>query len=426
MFKKRIIYIVFSLFVWCFNIIPVYAQQKISVKEAWDDIDTYFFQIKKIHPNMYWNTTDKVIKEFVDSLKLQCKDSIDIGTFSYLLAQSNHFFDYHTKCPLSDEIATDIFLPSVEYRTSGIFWENQRIKSINHIPVEKIISQIKKCIGADVPWETGCFELNHSIWGQKIMAYMGLRPPFELRMFNTDSLYKPEGISYAELKQQQQTLNKLPYSFECFPEESVAIIHYNQCIMSGYEEFEQFLQKSFAEVQRNNINYLFIDVSQNVGGNSNTSTRFLKYLYFPKCEKYILLGKIKNDRNKLRKEKSKIIVSASSGENKFRGTIFIFQSYATRSAGPFLGEFLKSMSRAILVGTETEATVPAYSNALWQKLPFSGLHYCVARDYYYKERRKIPRNKMGGVLPDIIYPFVELKLEHCLDIISLYKCNKVR
>lgn len=415
----------FLLFSFLINFQIVYAQKRISSNEAKADIDTYYESIKKVHPNMYWHTTAKIIEDHIDSLKRQCKDSIDIGTFSYLLAQSNHFFDYHTKCPLSGEISTDIFLPSVEYRTSGIFWENQRIKSINHIPVEKIISQIKKCIGADVPLETGCFELNHSIWGQKVMAYMGLRPPFELRMFNTDSLYKLEGISYAELKQ-QQTLNKPTYSFECFPENSIAIIHYNQCIMNKFQEFEHFLKNSFADIQKNDIKYLFIDVSQNAGGNSNTSTKFLKYLYFTKRKKYVLLGKVKNDRNQLRKEKSRIIVRASSGENKFRGTIFIFQSYATRSAGPFLGEFLKSMSRAILVGTETEATVPAYSNALWQRLPFSGLKYGVSQDYYYKERSKIPRSEIGGVLPDITYPFVELKLEHCLNIINLYKLNKVK
>lgn len=425
MFKEKIIYIVFSLFVCLFCIEPLYAQQKISAKQAWEDIDTYFFQINKLHPNMYWNTTDKVIKEFVDSLKLQCKDSIDIATFSYLLAQSNHFFDYHTNCLLSVETSSNVFFPFLEFKSSGMYWKGQQINFINYVSVDRIISQIKKCMGADIPWEVCCFELNNSTLAQRVMVSMGLQPPFKLCINNSDSLYQVEGISFNLLN--QQISNKLSYSFECFPEESVAIIHYNQCIMSGHEKFEQFLQKSFAEVQRNNINYLFIDISRNAGGDSNTSTMFLNYIYFPKCEKYIYIGKIKNDRNQLRKEKNRVIVPASSSrKNKFTGTIFVYQSYATRSAGPFLGEFLRSMSRAILVGTETEATIPAYSNALWQKLPFSGLHYCVARDYYYKERRKIPRNKMGGVLPDIIYPFVELKLEHCLDIINLYKCNKIR
>ena len=185
-----------------------------------------------------------------------------------------------------------------------------------------------------------------------------------------------------------------------------------------------FLQRSFDLIQKRGVRYLFIDVSVNPGGMSTSMMPFLSYIN-PEGRrgKFSQWGRVMNEKGRFETERSNMIWYRSP--EKFQGTVFIYQSYATRSSGPFLGEVLRSNGAAVLVGTETEATMPAYSNAAWRLLPFSGLSVSSSRDYYYRERPALRRDEMGCLLPDIEYPFVNLGVEDCRKIVELYKTGSI-
>ena len=402
------------------------GQVRVAGVDAADDVDTYFAHIEGTHPNPYWHTPRAEVEHFRDSVKALClgQDSVDVGELSYWLAQGNHFFDYHTACDIEVKgVKEAVFFPCLAFEGERILWEGKEVKSVGGCAVGDILQAIKRCMGADMPWGTCCYELNHWTLGQKVMLYMGLRPPFAVQ-FADGTETTVAGYTYADLQQMYNEETREDYSFEMYELDSIAIIRFNRYIMGGFQDFRMFLQRSFDLIQKRGVRYLFIDVSVNPGGMSTSMMPFLSYIN-PEGRrgKFSQWGRVMNEKGRFETERSNMIWYRSP--EKFQGTVFIYQSYATRSSGPFLGEVLRSNGAAVLVGTETEATMPAYSNAAWRLLPFSGLSVSSSRDYYYRERPALRRDEMGCLLPDIEYPFVNLGVEDCRKIVELYKTGSI-
>ena len=413
------------LFCFCLFVQAVYGQVKIAGVDAADDVETYFAHIEHRHPNPYWHTTKMEVEHFRDSVKALClgRDSVEVGELSYWLAQGNHFFDYHTACDIEVKgVKEAVFFPQLAFEGERVLWGGKEVKSVGGCEAGDILRAIKRCMGADVPWGTCCYELNHWTLGQKVMLYMGLRPPFAVR-FVDGTKTTVMGCTYADLQRMYNEEAREDYSFEMYERDSIAIIRFNRYIMSGFQDFRMFLQRSFDLIQKRNIRYLFVDVSVNPGGMSTSMMPFLTYIN-PEGRrgKFSQWGKVMNEKGRFETERSNMIWYRSP--EKFQGTVFIYQSYATRSSGPFLGEVFRSNGAAVLVGTKTEATMPAYSNASWRMLPFSGLSVSSSRDYYYRERPVLRRDEIGCLLPDIEYPFVNLEIEDCRRIVELYKNQK--
>ena len=238
------------------------GQVRVAGVDAADDVDTYFAHIEGTHPNPYWHTPRAEVEHFRDSVKALClgQDSVDVGELSYWLAQGNHFFDYHTACDIEVKgVKEAVFFSRLAFEGERILWEGKEVKSIGGYESGDILQAIKRCMGADVPWGTCCYELNHWTLGQKVMLYMGLRPPFAVQ-FADGTETTVAGYTYADLQQMYNEETREDYSFEMYELDSIAIIRFNRYIMGGFQDFRMFLQRSFDLIQKRGVRYLFIDV----------------------------------------------------------------------------------------------------------------------------------------------------------------------
>lgn len=117
---------------------------------------------------------------------------------------------------------------------------------------------------------------------------MDIYPPYQVRIHvnGQDSLLNiGNGVDYWALKYDVvDGLNEFfdydkPYSFEIYPDSSVAIIRFNVCVSDeGASDFECFLRSCFEQIKSRHISSLFIDISRNGGGNGNINYMFVPYL----------------------------------------------------------------------------------------------------------------------------------------------------
>lgn len=393
----------------------VNAQSPLTYREACEDIDYFFAKIDSIHPNMYWHTKPKQIKAFMAEAKRKCKKGTDAETLGGILKSASCFFDYHTGViGLHGRIWNDneYLFPLVDIQPQGVFFPDSKkqILTINRLPVGEILKEVRKTFGADLPEGYVTFMQNITPVFQACLGNMGVFSPYrvEISIEGRDSLIVTEGITSDELDEKMIKLIRAfynihePYSLEVYENSALAIIRYNKCVGTDQEEeLKAFLQRTFESLRAHRIQYLFIDMSRNPGGSTIPLYQF--FPYFDKMKKALPEG-------------------LKAAAMPFRGKVFVYQSPCTNSAAPWLGEELRRYDAAILVGTDTEPVINNYSQAQVFVLPHSRLRCRSAENYYTGSYFHCNYNKMGGLVPDIPYPFLTDRLlgeTDCLEIIRL-------
>lgn len=412
----------------------VTAQVYLTKQQAYQDIDLFYSRLAFTHPNMYWKTPKAEVDAFVAALKKQCGDSIRVDELSILLSQGNHFFDAHTGVQpdysnyVGDYIQKygDVVFPLVDYSGKGLFMKEagSRIVSINGFPAEELVSFVTNELGCDMNPNNTNAMLSHLPELQKRMIYKGIKAPFQVVVKDKDgrsATIQVKGESLVELEQQIQKAFGIYYqdgmhSFETYPEQSVAIIRFNVCDTTG--GLAAILSDCFNQIAKDRIRNVFIDVSMNGGGTTQACEILLDHLCF-KGHVRAMIGE--RDGSKVKYAKSSYKKDNKEG---YKGKVYVYQSFLTASSGTFIGEMLKSVKRAVLVGTETGGCVPVYTNKDMFSLQNSEIPAFCALMHYDRATPALPRDKNGFLLPDIPYPFElgkRLELSDCVKIIGLDK-----
>lgn len=394
--------------------IGLVAQKKISYDQACADIDYYFAAIDSIHPNMYWHTPKTRIDSFIGALKTKLRDSVEVSQLGYELLQTRYFWDYHTRLNFSLP-ANQIVFPAAELSPSGVFWKDKKILSVNGVKIEDILSVVFRFRGCDMPLATFCYYYPYYV--PRAIHGMGIKPPFEVVYKKEEKPEKVEGIPYGKLQYKGDSSAEKILDLQVFPADSIAIIYFNECTRD-LAKADAFLSQAFRSIRNYGVKNLFIDVSRNPGGVTMSAELFLKYIHFDNN----MLGYYQWVKRKGKEGAAYPTSIPEEQPGAFKGNIFVYQSYATCSAGPWIGEFLRAVARGVIVGTPTEATLPIYIDSETLQLPHSKLYLDVATKYFYQEEPHIPRTEWGGIKPDLAYPFLtdrRLSLEDCQKILKL-------
>lgn len=391
------------------------AQRVISYEQACADIDYYFAKIDSIHPNMYWHTPKVRVDSFICALKAKLQDPVDVSRLGYELLQTQHFWDYHTNLgfTLSEK---EVVFPGTDLKPSGLFLNGRKILSVNQVNVKDILSVVSRFKGCDTPWPTYYYQANRAFHVSIAIYGMELKPPYQVMFEGAVEPEEVEGVYYGKLWSKANLMEK-DVDLQVFPSDSIAVIYFNQCT-NNLEKVETFLLRAFKYIADYHVKNLFIDVSRNPGGTTDAADLFLKYIHFDN-KKSCYYQWIKRKGMQGRGYCNEI---PEEQPMAFKGNIYVYQSCATRSAGPWIGEVLRAFSRAVIVGTPTEATLPVYIDSKRFRLPNSRFHLGVSHKYFYQEEPQIPRTEWGGVKPDIDYPFLmdrRLSLDDCRKIIEL-------
>lgn len=454
-----------------------YAQKKLSVNEMHEDIEYYFDAIKTMHPYPY----AKYSEAQIDSIKLQlyknCSHEMDLFDFNFLLAKTSKYMDGHTGVysPLYDLSTNEKnnMFPIVRFVDNKIALNNFIIKSINGIPSSTIIQELENLIS----WEY------HPSFREKTMN--SFLTPLLYRVFHISHPFVCN-IEYSETnrsicdtiikhenKKEQSRQSKLSKNYdgallyEYHQNDSIALLFYNTSDIWGNKILEKamdnFTKIFFEQLKEKNIKYLFIDVSQNVGGSDKAHKYFFRslktkpYMYTQyelvtltggqkRNEQYCLMeagcktiedlpiNKVKELKKlnlriekKVKKlqEKGNLKSTRKFKGNKkgFDGKVFIIMGNNTYSAGHDFCEEVKWNKMGLLVGEESGQRFPYSGNACTDTLPNSGIKYYFATSYFWTEPALPTQN--GFLKPDLQYNISKpLTIEDYKAIIKLsYKLN---
>lgn len=417
------------------------GQKHITYKQLCADVDYLFRTVDSLHPNLYWHTPKERVDSAVAEMKekFRGRDSIDVRDFAMELAQMNHFFDYHTTMTLVyrfDEKGDTVF-PRVTYQGGKFYLKGtgKEILSINGVGIDAIRRAWQNTYSPDFHPGYSEFYLNYVLDFQKVLMYLGIYAPYrvEYREGGACVSCMEAGVSFAAMRAEVQAFldvfwdnaNPYPYSFEIYPDSSVAIIRLTKCVETNHAH--NFFLMCFHEILEHDIQHVFVDVSRNTGGttaafndifNTFMTTKFFYRYRHDRLEKKL------NDKGEWELDLASPWYPVKGFRRKglYKRKLFVYQSPLTCSAAPFLGEVLKAVGAGILVGTDTEPQDPSYGNVKSFILPYSGLTRTCASTCDFNMKPDYFLTQEGGLRPDISYPFLierRLGVEDCMKIVRM-------
>ena len=228
-----------------------------------------------------------------------------------------------------------------------------------------------------------------------------------------------------------------PYSSAFYPEDSMAVLYYNSCMIYGEEDvkhYEGYVDAFFDELKSKKIKTLFIDVTHNGGGSDGNNSVIINRLkseaFTTKIrmtgkragvEEYLKSDLVKKffSENKTSKnywletfgnpimEKGVAFLeeSAPARDTSYEGKVFVIMGNRTYSAGANFCLTIKLLKAATLVGEKAGQHYPICGNVIRNILPNSKIMYLMPSTESSYESPAL--FKEGYICPDILYPLKE-------------------
>lgn len=430
--------------------------QLITRKQALEELIWCRQMLTSLHPSLYRYTAKNEVDSAFCRIERECmkfpQDSIDSYYIPSALARYNYFFDTHTKAfPNRITYKTEkIFPPIVCSEDEKLFLPDDEVEilSINGIKADSLIAWLSFLKGRENNPKDNYILWTLSSWFSWCLDFYGIFPPYRVEgrtLQGQDTIMSLDGLDEREVRARRvQIATKLygfpsgasgdiflggnpPYKFQVFPEESVAIIRYNEAFWpEEYPGIDSIIHRFFQDCANRNIQYLFFDFSRNEGGFFKSYEIFGPYLKFKK--KGYKRQYLERGGGLVWKELS-IENQTDCGVKPFRGQIFAYQSFHTGSATSMFCSVLKATTNALLVGTETGQGIPLTGGYKDYSFPCSSGFLRIPKHCQVAESPVLRRDSSGYLLPDIPYPFLTarwLNVEDCKKIIALKKQFKMK
>lgn len=410
------------------------ASQELTQNEAKEDLYYLINRIEEVHPNIYFHLAEKEAENRVEMLMTELNkkekwSSIEIyRMFSPFLAsfkdghtrfeiwrQFNQYYNHGGKViPIDIKLIDNRILIYKNYRQPALD-KDIEILSINGIEIEKIIDTLVNRISHE---NRGFVYANiERLFPLYLWANFDFKEGYDLKVKNSDGETFPihlEGITQKERNKQREDQSE-NWLLD-FPEYKSAFLTINTFNGSLKEEFEKDMDAYFEELDTKDIENLFIDISENGGGNTDLARYLFEYIY---SKPYNLFEEVKikysnytsqqkfnffsNIYNNMRKNEDDIIVFKPDEkipeENPFRfkGNVYIITSNYTFSTAADFAAMVKDYKAGKIIGKETGGLASTYGDVIEDKLPNSGLNFGVSYKYFL---RPAGFDNGQGVKPD--------------------------
>lgn len=189
------------------------------------------------------------------------------------------------------------------------------------------------------------------------------------------------------------------------------------------DRFVPFLSDTFAQIQRESIHSLILDLRDNEGGSSDLGDALLAYLTDQPVQQYASMDVKVSEQIKAYYGRSDLayrhaphydaIVQAPSGtvltfggqplvpqptERRFHGDLYVLIGPETYSAATMLAATVKDFQLGLLLGEETGGLATQYADIYPFELPHTGLR-CIVSHKRFLRPSGLDDGK--GVVPDI-------------------------
>ena len=462
------------------------AQTKLyDPKELKEAADYYFSTLFSKHPDPYYFSSEKEFNKLKSSIYQELNKSLSKADFILTIARINAYLDMHSRIPFEDvfleksikfitdkkkeaifpflkdsidtvsfqefsldslnallkernidkdSITNSIFvLPVVEARENGLFfWGDSihKIIAINGILIKPILSKARKYINRKLNSETNSASINlfinSMLWGKYT-----INPPFKIKFEKNNREETIEGTTMREWVNEFQSLfvpnitsYYHPYTYEVYPENSIAIFHIQTFDGKLREDYLKQLEKFKKEVNEQGIKYIFYDLTMNGGGEHQgyEALDIVKHdTVYIRCRETIRVNRSTVNNETV----NHILLFPNQDENNIPDDriLFVLQSSLTASGADYFCRIVSENKLGVLVGEPTGELTKTFSFAHKYIMPHTGIHFMVANvlvDFsdYFKSLTTPPDIKWD------VRNIKEFSEQELLNIINDYKNKK--
>ena len=400
--------LIISILVWLSFIGCSDKDGLLSPAEMKEDIRFYFHMIRDIHPDPYQRYDSLTFVRLEAAMIESCSEPMAREDFGFRLMKTRKFLDGHVG-------VFDFFSPPGRY----------------HFPTVEFQGDLM-LLGNDTLLAVR----------DSFASYTALDVDSKSTMTYTGVLKTADGTRDTLICVDTRRVKKNPiytqaYSSKFYPEDSIAVLYYNSCMIYGEEDvkhYEGYVDAFFDELKSKKIKTLFIDVTHNGGGSDGNNSVIINHLkadaFTSKVrmtgkragiEEYLksdLVKKFFNENETTKNywletfgnpimEKGVAVLeeSAPARESGYEGNVFVIMGNRTYSAGADFCLSIKAFKAATLVGEKAGQYYPICGNAIRGTLPNSKVMYQIPSTEAFYEPETLFED--GYICPDILYPLKE-------------------
>jgi hypothetical protein len=404
----RFINIIYSLLFFLCYVNLSYSQNILS-ENQWEDDFSYMIDFMQItHPDLFFTISEKFFKQEADSLYQIIPHLTDNEVKVELLRFVASIKDWHTRI-LGSHITSLWFPVRIEKFSDGFFVTaiskkyseilGAKVLQIGEFTSIEAFEKVKSLNSHDNKYSQEYFAplfltmssvLNglHIISGEievpLIIEQNGKQKRVNIKSieYNSDDFFSwyweknsapcEEYISILNSNQDKLPMylqnNNKPYWFKHIPAHETLYMCFNQCTNNDDEKFIDFTERICTFIANNHVQYLVIDMRNNLGGTDSYLLPFIHNI-------------IKND-----------IINQ-------KGHLYIIIGRKNVSAAVHFISWIEKHCNPILVGEPTGAPPNHYADAEFTQLPNSKLQLMVSKWYWMTAR--YPWDNRKWIEPEI-------------------------
>lgn len=407
----------------------------LSPTEMKEDIRFYFHMIRDIHPDPYQRYDSLTFVRLEAAMIESCSESMAREDFGFRLMKTRKFLDGHVGVFDFFSPPGRYHFPSVEFQGDLMLLGNDTLLAVR----DSFASYTALDVDSMIPWDLPSKIRNENM---NLLLNLLLSPANKSTMTYTGVLKTANGTRDTLICVDTRRVKKNPiytqaYSSKFYPEDSIAVLYYNSCMIYGEEDvkhYEGYVDAFFDELKSKKIKTLFIDVTHNGGGSDGNNSVIINHLkadaFTSKVrmtgkragiEEYLksdLVKKFFNENETTKNywletfgnpimEKGVAVLeeSAPARESGYEGNVFVIMGNRTYSAGADFCLSIKAFKAATLVGEKAGQYYPICGNAIRGTLPNSKVMYQIPSTEAFYEPETLFEN--GYICPDISYPLKE-------------------
>jgi C-terminal processing protease CtpA/Prc len=386
-----------------------------TAKQYRDDLDNLGKKLLSVHSNPLKFISRKEFWKTVEQKKALITNHTTYGEFvwhcSEIIANvhcshtsmgsfypEREMLPLSTRFPLQTRLVNNQLFVIDSFNNKGKVKIKDEILSINGIAVSTIVNNIYKHIPAQGHIKTTKRHVfNH--WSTCLIPYeLGFPETYTITV---KGLENPVVLNKAEVFKApfpDQSLKPCKDDLLCFEvlgdskTAVLTIFSFNFYPWNNLDVFKDFMDKTFAGIQKEGIEHLVIDVRLNGGGSSESSIYLLQYL-LDKPFVYYATAQFKDKIEKAYGEEE-----ITPFENRYKGKLyFMIDGLGNSTTGHFMS-LVKLFKLGPIVGEELGSNQFCSAGQTICRLPNTKLEYYVADNTHESTATSFPDEV--GILPD--------------------------
>ena len=463
------------LFLFLCTMIVKAQDRTLSVAEMHEDINFYLSTLRSLHPNLYAHYDASHFDTLMQELKQKTSEPLPISQFRWLISRFNRLTDVHTAVVANIRENQPFSWITVENGKTML--GDYILVDLGGLPANIVYNRIASLISWEINPVNKTGKINRLLLPY-LLDFHQLELPIRSNLLNTNT----GAYTYSLLNPSWEDwrANALPaftsyhsdnINFRIYKEESIAVLFYNSSQISEQEipSFVREVRAFFEEVEKNDIESIFIDVSHNSGGSDGTHQFIFRHLSWEPYQFEATIAISEDGRNIFSEGIANSMTSGASNHNfddavvieemkkvekfsqnmkqggadnllesfqkegrvtvsltldrqinGFNGNVFVIMGSHTYSAADTFCFYMALGQRAVLVGEASGQRVPYSGNVIIGELPHSNIPFHFPVTFVVFSTEQIVNIKDGFLQPCIPFPLTRpLGLEDYKQIIEL-------